>query len=105
MSAVARAYHSSERVITGRVRSTVATSGMDITSRFWTGGKRGGDAPREMIGRKPFAFENVVEQRGSEPPARKGNRVQTDGDLVSGRDFRHDGRQTANGEVIFDGDD
>src|SRR5262245_62134935 len=42
ISAAPRAYHSFERVMTGSTRSSVATSGMDITSRMMRGSERSG---------------------------------------------------------------
>src|ERR1700676_1142630 len=101
MSPVARRYHSSERVITGSERSTRATSGMDMTSCFVTRGKRGADASRELLRRKAFTLENVSEQRGSEPAAGQGDRVQPDSDVIRRRYLGHDRREAADGEVIL----
>src|SRR5215813_10219826 len=67
MSPVERAYHSSERVITGSERSTWATLDMDMTSSFMARRECGHDAPGELLPRKAFALENVREQCRSEP--------------------------------------
>src|SRR5580692_11251766 len=99
MSPVARRYHSSERVITGSERSTRATSGMDMTSCFVTRAKRGAYASRELLRRKTFTLENVGEERGSEPAAGQGNRVQPGIDVIRGRHLGHDRCEPADGEV------
>src|ERR1700692_4762007 len=51
---VARAYHSSERAITGSDRPTEATLDMDMTLPFLARGERRGDASRELLPRKAF---------------------------------------------------
>src|SRR5262245_5143182 len=102
MSPVARAYHSSERVITGSERSAVATSVMDITSRSLVPDQRGADPSRELLRRKPLTLQNVGEERRSEPPASQGDRVKPHGDVVCRRHFSHDRGEPADREMVFD---
>src|SRR5262245_33125133 len=90
MSGIARAYQSLDRVNTGSERSTVATSGMGITSRVLAGGIGGGDAPRQLLRGKPFALEHVGEQRRYEPPAGQRDRMQPNSDVVRGGHLGND---------------
>src|SRR5262245_49248046 len=105
MSPVARAYHSSERAITGSVRSIWRASGMDMTSSLVSRTQGDGDAPHEMRRRKPFTLEHVGDERRCEPAAGEGDRVQSNGDLVRRRHFGHDRREAPGRKVVFDGDD
>src|SRR5262245_4854113 len=105
MSPVARAYHSSDRVITGSERSTGPTLDMGMTSSFMTRGERGGDPSGELLSQKPFARENVREQCRSEPAPGQGDRVQSNGDVVRRRHLGDDRREPADGKVVLHRDD
>src|SRR5262245_52099266 len=104
MRPLARAYHSSDRTITGR-RSTWAISGINTPSCVVVRCERGGNAPRELIGRKALALEHVGEQRRSEPAAVQRDRVQSNGDMIRRRHLGHDRREPAGGEMVLDRDD
>src|SRR5579862_510352 len=60
MSASARAYHSSERVVTGSTRSTIAASGIDMTRPSW---QAANGVERAMFAAPPKTFDTREPRR------------------------------------------